>query len=72
MLSQGAIIHLFTIFIVSILKSIMEQDLTDKEWELIQTVRNFRKMYPQSVQFELYINHLVTELMYGEENEETE
>jgi hypothetical protein len=28
-------------------------------------------MYPQSIQFELYINHLLTELMYDEE-EETE
>ena len=51
-------------------KAIMEKDLTDKEWELIQSIRNFTKMYPQSVQFELYINHLVTELMYGEEEDE--
>jgi hypothetical protein len=49
----------------------MEIELRDKEWELIQTIRNFRKMYPQTVQFELYINHLVTELMY-EEIEEKE
>lgn len=47
----------------------MERELSDKEWELIQTIRNFRKMYPQSVEFEIYINHLVTELMYGEEEE---
>lgn len=45
----------------------MKQELTDKEWELIQILRNFRKMYPQSVEFELYINHLVTELMYEED-----
>jgi hypothetical protein len=45
--------------------------MTDKEWELIQTIRNFRKMYPQSTEFELYINHLVIELMY-EEYQETE
>lgn len=48
----------------------MEGELSDKEWELIQTIRNFRKMYPQSVEFEIYINHLVTELMYEEEQEE--
>lgn len=48
----------------------MERELSDKEWELIQTIRNFRKMYPQSVEFEIYINHLVTELMYDEQEEE--
>lgn len=48
----------------------MERELTDKEWELIQTIRNFRKMYPQSVEFEIYINHLLTELMYDEQEEE--
>ena len=49
----------------------MEKQLTDKEWELIETIRNFRKMYPQSIEFELYINNLVIELMYDEieENE---
>jgi len=26
-------------------------------------------MYPQSVEFEIYINHLVTELMYEEQEE---
>jgi sulfur relay (sulfurtransferase) DsrC/TusE family protein len=49
----------------------MEKEISDKEWELIQILRNFRKMYPKSVEFELYINHIVTELMYGEaENED--
>ena len=49
----------------------MEKKLTDKEWELVETIRNFRKMYPQSIEFELYINNLVIELMYDEieENE---
>lgn len=49
----------------------MEKQLTDKEWELVETIRNFRKMYPQSIEFELYINNLVIELMYDdiEENE---
>lgn len=49
----------------------MDKKLTDKEWELIETIRNFRKMYPQSIEFELYINNLVIELMYDdiEENE---
>ena len=49
----------------------MEKKLTDKEWELLETIRNFRKMYPQSIEFELYINNLVIELMYDdiEENE---
>lgn len=48
----------------------MDKHLTDKEWELIQALRNFTKMYPPSVQFELYINHLVTQLMYNEEETE--
>ncbi len=49
----------------------MKTELTDKEWELIQTIRNFRKMYPQSVEFEIYINHILTELMFDElENED--
>lgn len=48
----------------------MKTELTDKEWELIQTIRNFRKMYPQSIEFEIYINHLVAELMYEEEEQE--
>ena len=49
----------------------MEKQLTDKEWELVETIRNFRKMYPQSIEFELYINNLVIELMFDdiEENE---
>ena len=49
----------------------MDKKLTDKEWELVETIRNFRKMYPQSIEFELYINNLVIELMYDdiEENE---
>ena len=48
-----------------------EKQLTDKERELVETIRNFRKMYPQSIEFELYINNLVIELMYDdiEENE---
>jgi hypothetical protein len=62
--------HLFTIFdSVIITKPTMNIELKDKEWELIQTIRNFRKMYPQSVEFEIYINHLVTELMYEEQEE---
>lgn len=48
----------------------MEKEISDKEWELLQTIRNFRKMYPQSIEFEIYINHLVTELMYDEQEEE--
>ena len=49
----------------------MEKQLTDKEWELVETIRNFRKMYPQSIEFELYINNLVIELMFDdiEEND---
>ena len=50
---------------------IKEKQRTDKEWKLVETIRNFRKMYPQSIEFELYINNLVIELMYDdiEENE---
>ena len=51
-------------------KANIERELSDKEWELIQIIRDFRKMYPQSVEFEIYINHLLAELMYDEQEEE--
>ena len=62
---------MYNIFVLSKTPIEMEKQLTDKEWELIETIRNFRKMYPQSIEFELYINNLVIELMYDEieENE---
>ena len=65
------VIHLYNKFCIVKTPIISEKQLTDKEWKLVETIRNFRKMYPQSIEFELYINNLVIELMYDdiEENE---
>lgn len=37
--------------------------LTEKEVDLIQTIRNYKKTYPKSEQLEYYINRLLAELM---------
>ena len=65
------VIHLYNRFRTFKTPIKTEKQLTDKERELVETIRNFRKMYPQSIEFELYINNLVIELMYDdiEENE---
>ena len=41
----------------------MEQELSEEEWELIATIRNYKKTYPRSVNLELYIEYLVDKLM---------
>ena len=50
------------------------QKITDKEWELIQTIRNYRRAYPNgSRMLEKEINDLLDELMdttYQQEEEE--
>lgn len=38
-------------------------ELTQDEWELIDTIRNYRKTYPRSGNLELYIEFLVDRLM---------
>ena len=41
----------------------MKIQITDKEWELIQALRNFRKSkHNRSLQLELWIDQLVDEL----------
>ncbi len=40
--------------------------LTEKEKDLIQTIRNFRNTYPKSINLEMYINRLLAELMDDE------
>ncbi len=39
------------------------KELTEKEWELIEMIRNFKKVYPPSIELEIYINELLAELM---------
>ncbi|WP_302849916.1 hypothetical protein [Polaribacter batillariae] len=40
----------------------MQVELTELEWELISTIRNYKKTYPRSKQLEVYIDTLVDEL----------
>lgn len=40
----------------------MQVELTELEWELISTIRNYKKTYPRSKQLEIYIDNLVDEL----------
>ncbi len=44
----------------------MTKELTEKEWELIDTIRNYRKIYPPSKHIEIHIQILVDELMEEE------
>lgn len=41
----------------------MQVELTEEEWELIDTIRNYKKTYPKSGNLELYIDYLVDKLM---------
>lgn len=42
------------------------QELTDKEWELIQAIRNYKKAYPNGAKRLLsYIKEIFDELIYG-------
>ena len=48
----------------------MKQNITAKEWELIQALRNFRKsQHNPSLQLELWIDQLIDELKESEEEE---
>lgn len=41
----------------------MEKEITEKEWELITALRNFRNSkHNPSIQMELYIDQLIDEL----------
>ena len=47
----------------------MLKKITEKEWELIEALRNFRNSkHNPSVQLELYIDQLVDELEEQDEN----
>ncbi|ERI81418.1 hypothetical protein IX307_001195 [Bacteroides pyogenes] len=50
----------------------MKKEITENEWELIETIRNFKKVYPPSVELEIYIYSLLDVLMErdGEKDEE--
>lgn len=41
----------------------MIREITENEWELIATIRNYKKTYPRSVELELYIEFLVDKLL---------
>jgi len=40
--------------------------LTEKERDLIDSIRNYKNTYPKSVDLEFYINTLLAELMEDE------
>lgn len=46
----------------------MKKELSEKEWELIETIRNFKKIYPPSIELEMYILLLLEKLMDKEES----
>lgn len=48
----------------------MKKEVTDREWELIETIRNFKKVYPPSIELELYIYTLLDKLMDKEQDEQ--
>lgn len=52
---------MFTIFAASVV--IMKKEVSEQEWELIDTIRNYRNTYPKSENLELYIEYLVDKLM---------
>ena len=41
----------------------MKQEISQQEWELIDSIRNYKKVYPRSVELEMYIDFLLDELM---------
>lgn len=41
----------------------MKKEVTQTEWELIETIRNYTKTYPRSRELEKYIEYLVDKLM---------
>lgn len=44
-------------------QEVMQVKLTETEWELISSIRNFKKTYPRSTELEIYIEYLVDSLM---------
>ncbi len=47
----------------------MKRELTEKEWDLIEMIRNYHKSYPNgSEEFEYFIQVLLEELLEREEN----
>ncbi|MGB0879582.1 MAG: hypothetical protein ACPGTO_03350 [Polaribacter sp.] len=42
----------------------MEKIVTEQEWELIDTIRNYKKTYPKSLQLEFYVLNLFENLLY--------
>lgn len=47
----------------------MKKEITDKEWELLEALRNFRKSkHNPSIQLEIFIDQLVDELKENDEN----
>lgn len=57
-------------------KTMILKEITNEEWALIKTIRDYRKAYPNgSRMLEREINDILDELMdldYKEENEEKE
>ena len=45
------------------IKKNMKVELSEEEWELIDSIRNYKKIYPPSLNLELYIDYLVDKLM---------
>ena len=41
----------------------MKEELTENEWELIDSIRNYKKIYPKSIELEIYIQMLLDKLM---------
>ncbi len=47
----------------------MKKEITNKEWELLEALRNFRKSkHNPSIQLELYIDQLVDELKENDQD----
>lgn len=46
----------------------MKRQLPEREWELIESIRNYRKTYPPSVELEMYIMMLLDILMDKEQD----
>lgn len=47
----------------------MKKEITEKEWELLEALRNFRKSkHNPSIQLEIFIDQLVDELKEKDED----
>ena len=47
----------------------MKKEVTEKEWEIMETIRNFKKINPPSIELELYIYALLDKLMDKDKKE---